>query len=83
MPDERAGKKWRSVLRTTSIVRRRLMANTLARPHGYRITGLLEQAQAVPASTERPADVPGSPIRCGALLITGLLILGAALSLAR
>jgi hypothetical protein len=73
VPDERAGKKWRSVLRTTSIVRRRLMANTLARPHGYRITGLLEQAQAVPASTERPADVPGSPIRCGALLITGAL----------
>lgn len=38
--DERAGKKWRSVLRTTSIVRRRLTASTLARPHGYRSTGL-------------------------------------------
>jgi Bacterial Ig domain len=71
--DERAGKKWRSVLRTTSIVRRRLTAHTLARPRGYRVTGLLAQAQAVPASTVRRDDVPGSPVRCGALLITGVL----------
>ena len=71
--DERAGKKWRSVLRTTSIVRGRLTARTLARPHGYRLTGLLKQGQAVPASTVRPADVPGSPVRCGMLLVTGVL----------
>ncbi len=71
--DERAGKKWRSVLRTTSIVRRRLTADTLARPRGYRRTSLLEQAQTTPASAKRPADVPGSPVRCGTLLVTGVL----------
>lgn len=71
--DERTGRKWVSVLRTTSIVRRRLTAGTLSRPRGYRSTGLLEQAQAVPAGTEHPADVPGAPVRCGLLLVTGAL----------
>jgi hypothetical protein len=69
--DERAGKKWRSVLRTSSIVRRRVTAHTLARPRGYHRTALLERSQAVPSHAEHTDDVPGSPVRCGLLLVTG------------
>lgn len=70
--DERNGRRWQVVLRTTSIAVRRVGAGTLARPSGYRSSGLLAQSQATPAG-ERAQDVPGSPVRCGLLLITGVL----------
>jgi hypothetical protein len=71
--DERTGKSWRSVLRTSSIVRRRVTARTLARPRGYRKTALLERSQATPPFREHADDVPASPVRCGLLLVTGVL----------
>jgi hypothetical protein len=66
--DERQGKKWHTVLRTTSIRRRPLSARTLQPPSGYKERDLL--APQTPAARARlhAADVPAAPIRCGILI---------------
>jgi hypothetical protein len=67
--DERRGKRWHTVLRTTSIRRRPLSARTLKPPSGYKERNLLAPTT-TPAARSRvhAADVPAGPIRCGILI---------------
>jgi hypothetical protein len=68
--DELSGGRWHTVLRTLSIERRALGAGTLEPPRGYREAELLPSRAKGKA---RASDTPASPVRCGLLLITGVL----------
>jgi hypothetical protein len=68
--DERSGRGWHTVLRTLSIKRRPLGGRAFKPPRGYRKSTLVAPKTHPKA---RAADTPGAPVRCGLLLITGVL----------
>jgi hypothetical protein len=73
--DVPASRHWRTSLRTLSIRRRSGPGVAVRAPRGYR-RGALLQSQGLrsrSAIRAKTASVPGAPIRCGVLLITGPL----------
>lgn len=67
--DEPRGKRWRTVLRTTSIKRRAIAASSLQPPRSYKERALLDTTPA--KKRAKGATVPADPIRCGIIVACG------------
>ena len=64
--DQPKGRRWRTVLRTTSITRRAVGAGALEPPPGYKRRHA--SARTSGGASARAASVPADPVRCGILV---------------